>query len=1232
MQRLILALVFLCGLIGSANATINSCQSFGLDGGAGVSICPQSGAASGSAVLPTFLTKPEIAGLDYPNNGTTAAYSGAAGPLTLTVTPGTYTGTILSRAYCWHTVSNPCPGGSLGTGTQVVINTATTPSIVGQAIQIDEIVSNLAGSLTTTSYWFGTIENGAPTQPVPSYETTMPSSISLPTAPQHFLECYGPGTYQHAVYPGNAIPPCAPNLASGHVWVIDPVHGRTQDAGASGHPGDPFNSLQAVFNTGVTGYSGGALWARTISPGDTIQLECGTTGSPLGALVAPAAAYSTSDGTSSGTTVYTYIMGDPASGCVPMLQPSEFEDGVIGFIIYGFNLEPTVAGYTGGGWVVQPGSGTTARDVHIENNNVAGIVGRSSDPWFPSHYPQGGSSNGLIDTAGTGFPQGGGETPAPSITLGASLAANSQSIPTTTVPGLGAYLWSPQYYSTTNWVSTLPHPPANGVPNGTVMIGQNGVDRPNYINNGLSVTAVLASALTSNTLRGSTTNNETLPNNGDLSGYWLFATSTTVPQQVLTWSTNVFSAWFTTNFSVGDTFCADATTSGDPTCAGGQVFTAVASGATGNQFNVGTSLNGTGGTIPNLTAAMKASSDPNLSGAAYGVFTNAFNITYGTPGSNLHFDISHISGSPLGNSWSGSQTILPQTSTTNQVAQITGSGHVAHWGVTGTCTPSPCWTDLGAATVDIGPCDGNPLDAQNDVQTGCPQTNYPGLSPASNVPGCDPLTVIAGAFSGGCNGAPTPWTGTTRVINSGEQIPITAVLIITPNGSAGHADWRNSMIYGYDFRGNQTGSEILTGVTAVSLKDSTVRSVGNGFNVADVTNSVFFGNRAKWSSGDFWDRYSAHRTWIINNYSSDGTEPFLHIDCIQDAVSGTVAETVIYFSNATVDNECVQQTDNTNPFPPTWQTNTQTDSEWWGTYIANNIMYGNTNGILTGGRFNVVVQNDSFRTGIQLTYQAKAAQSQVNGFMANNVGNGIGRGSGMNAPQAGYCNAPPAGDMSTLNTNINIPFVPPGVGANAASYCTLAGAPLNNTTAGVFQGLWTWSQVDWRSQQAGVSSLFTDFDPVTWPASPPGTPGGGPGGGMWPGFDMFTCVNLSILPPQCPGGAVGVLNARPNTGFAATSQTIVDSVVSAQNLPNGVYADGSFAVAGSDGSGAGTGGVWEACSSCTTHVNGFTLNWQQVSTFYSPGLIGTGTALGLQAPIATHDGLAEPATPNVGAY
>jgi hypothetical protein len=372
-------------------------------------------------------------------------------------------------------------------------------------------------------------------------------------------------------------------------------------------------------------------------------------------------------------------------------------------------------------------------------------------------------------------------------------------------------------------------------------------------------------------------------------------------------------------------------------------------------------------------------------------------------------------------------------------------------------------------------------------------------------------------------------------------------MVITPAGSFAHADWRNAGVQnGFYITGDYTSPDLLSGTSCVSAKDNWVRGVVNGFSLDQITDSVFFNNRVKWTTGDSFDRYSSHRVLLIHNYASDSTQPWDHIDAIQNAESNG-AQTAIWYNNADVDNELIQQTDQTNPFPPTWQGINDTDGVWWGQYIANNVVYATTNGVNTSGEFNVVANNANFGSSLGVSYQRKAAVTPVNSLMANNLANGVTRGV---SPAAGYCNTS-GGDGVTIYTNINIPFVPIGRAGNSGTYCTLANQPASDGNAGVYSGLNTWTQTDWRTQQGGgVDPLLIDYDALGWPALPPAA-----GGNLWYSQDLFGCVNLTVVGVECPGGAAGDFNARPNSSF---TPTVLTSFQGNQGVANNLATSGTI--------------------------------------------------------------------------
>ena len=423
------------------------------------------------APAPANTSIPEIVGLDYPNNGVTAAATGTT--LTLTAGAGQWTGSVITRAYNWHTVNAPTV--SLGSGSTLTIDVSATPAVAGQAIELDETVNGLTGSTTQTSHWFGPIETSAPAAPI-AMELSLPPTgpQPLPVSPAHFLQCYGPGTSQHAIFPGGAIPPCAPNTDPAHVWYFDPINGLSQAAmttagvptASQGHAGHPFKDTYALFLAATgNGYTQ-KLWGNVILPGDTIYQEPGDPTHPIGDIYSSSPAYSTSDRTTSGAIAFTWILPAPDAASRPLLHRVGFNNGAAGFLVRGFTVEQYRENNNN---PISAGGGDT-HDLVFEDMHVCEWKGHCDDPWLPSHYPNsGGTSNGDATTASPTFAYG---VEDPTTTI-ATAPANSTTTTMATAPPawlVGMYIWSPGYYAPSPVVS----PGASGIPNGSKVISISG--------------------------------------------------------------------------------------------------------------------------------------------------------------------------------------------------------------------------------------------------------------------------------------------------------------------------------------------------------------------------------------------------------------------------------------------------------------------------------------------------------------------------------------------------------------------------------------------------------------------------------------------------------------------------------------------------------------------------------------------------------------------------------------
>ena len=251
-----------------------------------------------------------------------------------------------------------------------------------------------------------------------------------------------------------------------------------------------------------------------------------------------------------------------------------------------------------------------------------------------------------------------------------------------------------------------------------------------------------------------------------------------------------------------------------------------------------------------------------------------------------------------GSAWTSIGTIPPQVGTTDQMRYATVNNHVTHWN-------GASWDDLGVVTINFGPC--------TNPDTGCPTANYAGINsgPASNIPQCDPLIVEGGAVvRGGCSGTVTKWSGTTRAI-SAEPLTITDRIVITPAGAFSQNDWALAMQAGFFTRGgldsagsvDPANTNLMVGVNCLSFKDDWSRSAINGFQINNTTNSVVYNSRVKLYAMDGYDFYSTHRVWSINNYVSDPTQTWNHMDAVQIGIFSGTSTTKYYYGNAIVDNE-----------------------------------------------------------------------------------------------------------------------------------------------------------------------------------------------------------------------------------------------------------------------------------------------------------------------------------------
>ena len=555
-----------------------------------------SGSLSSTAdIAPSNVTLPEIVGLDTVGS-------------TLTVRPGTYDGSPSSLTYSWHMIG----GSSLGTGTSfgpltsamVTACSGSTNSACGR-LQVDETATNGAGSATAVSDFIGPVETSYPSAP-PTGPGPTPSA--LPVYPAHFWQ-NGHTIYPGCVAPPAAPDVSNPahvwyfdpvnghtlaQGATGHVGdpfkdagaIFGGVQGYGSLAGFTSVPivtgtqaflaGTSFGSgqggskvfvngieqgIQAWTNTsieinlvppGVVPTTGNTevdvgLYGRSMQPGHVAYVKPDPTGASVGILAATNA-YSTSDGTTTGTPIFTWIMADPSSSIAPVMTELTMT-AAAGFIIKGINFEEngaTISAQKGLGtqawfdFIVTFGGSIAApiHDIVLEGSNITNWIGHSNDPWDPSTYPSsGGHSDGTIQTASP-YMGTNASDPAAFIVSASSNATqvflengvpfiSTTTGPFTVVPYI--YMWSPGYYYQIAFSNTTATPPNNtGIPNGTKIVNIQG--RTDLINQGniTGGTATQANGGVTPTIKGTVTSSGALPPTGNTTGdIWAVVANTT---------------------------------------------------------------------------------------------------------------------------------------------------------------------------------------------------------------------------------------------------------------------------------------------------------------------------------------------------------------------------------------------------------------------------------------------------------------------------------------------------------------------------------------------------------------------------------------------------------------------------------------------------------------------------------------------------------------------------------
>lgn len=400
---------------------------------------PVGGGGGGPGSAPVNVALPEIQGLDVVSS------------LPLTIKPGSWTGSPTpTLTYSWHMIGGP----QLSTASSYG---PLTSAQIGQRLQVDETATNASGSATAISDFIGPVEASYPPAPFVGATDNAGHSLAptaLPVFPAHFLQ------NGHAIWPGCPPPPVAPTSTAANVWWFDPDNGQTQTAGATGHVASPFKDVTAIFGT-VTGYPSGGLFPGTIKPGDAVYIKPKADGSSLGTLTLNGD-YSTSTGTTTGTTQFTWIMADPAAAKKPVLNQLSIA-GSAGFLFKGLGFEWNAlqpgASQNANTILVQGTQSAPTHDIILEDNGVTGWIGHSSDDWRAGYPKTGGHSDGTIFTAS---PYDKTHQDPPQVSVSAS--ANSTQL----------FLQNTLFTDTSYYFVTAPgygyqDGPSTGIPNGTVI-------------------------------------------------------------------------------------------------------------------------------------------------------------------------------------------------------------------------------------------------------------------------------------------------------------------------------------------------------------------------------------------------------------------------------------------------------------------------------------------------------------------------------------------------------------------------------------------------------------------------------------------------------------------------------------------------------------------------------------------------------------------------------------------
>jgi hypothetical protein len=468
---------------------------------------------------------------------------------------------------------------------------------------------------------------------------------------------------------------------------------------------------------------------------------------------------------------------------------------------------------------------------------------------------------------------------------------------------------------------------------------------------------------------------------------------------------------------------------------------------------------------------------------------------------------------------------------------------------------------------------------------------------------------------------------------------------IAPSGWWNHVDW-DYAVSGFSMTGTMgAGSADLKnpndvrGNSCVSLKNNTIRYNRNQIANSLMQNSVEYGNRLKYRTGDAFKVYSSHRIIIANNFTSDVTFIKEHQDILQYGQSSGSAASVFY-GNVAINNEGYTHTDPNDQFVNYTQAIGATDQIYSGTYVCCNIIFNSANPVYVGGLYNVIVHNDVFNDGpgpgtLKIASGGKANRNlPAYSMLANNVSNGIAR-NGQVPGALAKCSAA----QNTVSHNVVVSTMDWATGTPSignSTYCGNSNGVVNTSSAGAFPDLVVWAPADLRSGSA--NPLFSGLNPV------PPLPQPAPGVGL---ISANSCLRNEVKVGSCSPNDIGRQDMRPNPGFVPTTPDSVRQAANVNNLPTtGAIGDrwltASAAACGSGFrvcSGGFVGksfpsGIYTRVSRATTMAGYGAVASPFNSNVgpFTPGIIGAGVNLGAQQPPANHGRQPWTNPPNAGAY